>query len=194
MAFRTLQINLISAEDLTCPYTLKPIKSNALAVIRLPHTATILSTTLDEKGGSYPYWNETFKLQIPVNAPSFDVRVCCGAKTMVGMATVPVSDFVNSIVPLGYLNCLSYRLRGRNGNFIKGIVNISVRVVNFGTSSENGKISMGRPVALEFGGSAGKKVAEDGGDGACCLKYDRGVVTGIPVSYGMNKYACDWPV
>ncbi|KAL9677095.1 hypothetical protein QQ045_005322 [Rhodiola kirilowii] len=189
MEFRILDITLISCENLTCPYTRKPIKKNALGIIKLPHINEVRSTTLDKENGSYPHWNEKFRVEIPISARWFDVEIRHGTKNNVlGIAKVPVSDFVNCIVPAGYLNCLSYRLRGRNGEFVSGIVNMSVRVTYRRRECCGDKISLGRPVVQELGG-VGKPNKDGGslsGSGYGYEVWDRGVVTGIPVSYDVK--------
>lgn len=173
-----LIITLISCEDLTCPYTNKSIKKNTMAIIKTPNNNNqVFSTTLDKSNGSNPQWNEKFLVEMPVDAHWFHVEVRSGLDTLIGVARIPVSDFVNRLVPFGYLNFLSYRLRSGHGDgFIRGIVNISVRVIigNYSISRDTTKyccfrnkeniISMGQHVTRGFDGMmmTGKADRADG--------------------------------
>lgn len=103
-----------------------------------------------------------------MHARFITVEVQCktsmGNKT-VGVARVPVSDFVGEYVPQSYLHFLSYRLRDYKGEK-NGIINISVRakVPDYASCSGTG---MGVPL---------------GGNNFA------GVVTGIPVWCNPGKF------
>ncbi|KAG2725110.1 hypothetical protein I3760_01G051200 [Carya illinoinensis] len=126
MASSTLEITVISGEDIR--NNRKPVKKNAFAVIRTD-SQPLCRTEMDKDGGSYPYWNEKHNVEIPQHARFITVEVQCktsvGDKTL-GMARIPVSDFVGGFVPQSYLHFLSYRLRNSNEER-NGIINVSVK-------------------------------------------------------------------
>uniref|UniRef100_A0A7N0SZ81 C2 domain-containing protein n=1 Tax=Kalanchoe fedtschenkoi TaxID=63787 RepID=A0A7N0SZ81_KALFE len=158
MSIKVVEITLISCEGLTTPDNHRPLKKHARGVIRTPQSASVVrSTSLDRHGGAYPRWDERFTVEMPAWARWLDVEVWSGMERLIGTARVPASDFSGGIVPDGYLNFLSYRLREGNGEF-NGIVNVSVRVVGRKLESRNG---------AGFG---------------CALGVPGRVVTGIPVS------------
>ncbi|XP_022147243.1 BON1-associated protein 2-like [Momordica charantia] len=124
---RTLQITVISAEDLSRHR--KSLKKNSFATVRID-SQNIGSTLIDGEGGSYPFWNHKIEFNLPSNVSFITVDVHCGnfsRNKIVGTTRVPVSDFLGGSLPETYLHILSYRLRDVRGNR-NGIVNISVRV------------------------------------------------------------------
>ncbi|CAN1157489.1 BON1-associated protein 2 [Linum perenne] len=135
----TLQFTFLSAEDLRIDG--RPLKKNAFAIVKTndddDDQSTSKSTAVDSDGGSYPRWNETIVVEFPRsrNQSFLTVEVRCkvGSRNnrVIGIARVPVTDFLGHLTPLGYLHFLSYRLRDPRG-VKNGIVNFSVRVVNGG--------------------------------------------------------------
>ncbi|CAM8897501.1 unnamed protein product [Rhodiola kirilowii] len=133
-----VEITIISCEDLTTTSFKKPIRKNARGVIRMPHcNEQVCSTSLDKEGGSFPRWNEKFTMEMSSWANWFDVEIYSGMEKVIGKARIPASDFVGGILPEGYLNFLSYRLREKNGEW-NGIVNVSVRVIKRKKEREEG--------------------------------------------------------
>ncbi|XP_021842109.1 BON1-associated protein 2-like [Spinacia oleracea] len=120
---RTLEINVISAENLTIHD--RPIKKNAIAYVQTD-PSNVVSTKIDKEGGSFPIWNENFDLKLPMHVRNMVVQVSSNG-VLIGSATIPVSDFIGDYTPVSYLHFLSYRLRDQRG-IGNGIVNLSVRV------------------------------------------------------------------
>ncbi|XP_038876876.1 BON1-associated protein 2-like [Benincasa hispida] len=158
---RTLEITVISAEDLRRHR--KPIKKNSFASVKID-SQNIAATQIDDRGGSYPFWNDKMALKLPSNVSFMTVDVHSGnfsRNKIVGTVNIPVSDFLSDFLPESYLHFLSYRLRDDRGER-NGIVNISVRVlvpdhVAASTSqSQNVKVLAEK---TNFGGSAGGGVA-----------------------------------
>ncbi|KAF6154501.1 hypothetical protein GIB67_028393 [Kingdonia uniflora] len=165
-----LEITVLSAEDLRL--SKRSIKKNSFVTIRTT-PQTFKSTCMDAVNGSYPIWDEKFELSLPDSVTYITVEVQCrsgaGVMTLIGAAKVPVSDFMNALMPVGYLHFLSYRLRDRDEER-NGIINLSIKA----------KVPEGyvRPVLPILGGrfQAGNK------------SYG-GVAIGIPVSCGSgNKF------
>lgn len=156
---RTLEVTVISGENLRT--NRKPVKKNAFVVIQTDSANKVCTTKMDADGGSYPSWNEKVVVDVPMHARFITVEVQCktsGGNKTVGVARVPISDFVGGHVPQSYLHFLSYRLRDYKGER-NGIINISVKakVPEYASCSGTG---MGVPLGdNNFGG----------------------VVTGIPV-------------
>ncbi|XP_022945702.1 BON1-associated protein 2-like [Cucurbita moschata] len=125
---RTLEITVISAEDLH--RRRKSMKKKSFATVKID-SQNLGSTQIDDRGGSYPFWNNKMALNLPSNVSFMTVYVHSGnfsRNEIVGTANVPVSDFLGGFVPESYLHFLSYRLRDVRGER-NGIVNISVRVL-----------------------------------------------------------------
>ncbi|XP_004134335.1 BON1-associated protein 2 [Cucumis sativus] len=167
---RTLEITVISAEDLHRHR--KPIKKNSFASVKIDSQNPV-STQIDDKGGSYPLWNNRLALELPSNVSFMTIDVHSGnfsRHKIVGTVNVPVSDFLSGFLPESYLHFLSYRLRDGKGER-NGIVNISVRVLvhdNYVASSSSSSQSQNVKIPAEK--------SNIGGGG--------GVVIGIPIRSG----------
>ncbi|XP_074284639.1 BON1-associated protein 1-like [Silene latifolia] len=125
----TLEINVISAEDLRIKG--RPIKKNAIAYV---HTNTgtegaSLSTTINKDGGSNPIWQEKFDLKISGYAKEIIIQVCCD-NNLIGEAKIPTKDIFDDYVPPHCLHLLSYRLKDRQLRR-NGIINLSIRVKDY---------------------------------------------------------------
>ncbi|WJX92745.1 hypothetical protein P8452_74346 [Trifolium repens] len=168
---RTIEITILSAENLQ--ENKKALKGNTFVTVECDGSNDGVSTTkLDSEGGSYPTWNEKLVIDVPLHARFVTIEVkykTRGSSSSVGMARIPVSDFIGGYVHENQLQFLSYRLwdsRVRRN----GVVNISVRVKvsqknscsNSMSSTVNGIPVTGVPVA---------------GNGST------GVVTGIPAGW-----------
>ncbi|KAJ7962326.1 BON1-associated protein 2-like [Quillaja saponaria] len=178
---RTLEITVLSGENLRIDR--KPIKKNAYVVVRTDSN-NIVTTRMDKEGGNYPSWNEKMVMDMSMHVRFITIEVQC--KTVmgirnIGMARIPVSDFVGGYLPENYLHFLSYRLRDPEGDQ-NGIVNLSVRVK---ATEPLEVLSCSRTAAWageHGGGSPGVQMSEmKTGNGG-------GVVTGVPVwwSYPRN--------
>jgi Ca2+-dependent lipid-binding protein len=159
---RTLEVTVISGENLRTDR--KPVKKNAFVTIQTDSNK-VCTTKMDADGGSYPSWNEKLVVDVPMHARFITVEVQCktstGGNKTVGVARIPISDFVGGHVPQSYLHFLSYRLSDYKGER-NGIINISVKakVPEYASCSSGTGMGMGVPLAdNNFGG----------------------VVTGIPV-------------
>ncbi|KAL5727603.1 hypothetical protein ACHQM5_000782 [Ranunculus cassubicifolius] len=126
---RSLEINLISAEDLRKGHGRRFISKNAFATVSTaPNNAQ--STTMDTDGGSFPSWFQTFDVPLPSNVKhiKIDVNYKNGSNVkVIGSANIPVSEFLDDYVPPTCIHFLSYRLRDYNG-YPNGIVNLSIRM------------------------------------------------------------------
>ncbi|KAL4353508.1 hypothetical protein GQ457_06G032280 [Hibiscus cannabinus] len=125
---RTLEITVLSGEDLRIDN--KSVKRNAFVVV-WTDTYGYKSTKMDAEGGSFPCWNDKLVMDMPMHTRFVTLQVKCkasgaGDKT-VGVARIPVTDFIGGISPDTRLQFLSYRLRDSKG-MKNGIVNVSVRV------------------------------------------------------------------
>lgn len=123
---RTLEVTVISGENLRT--NRRPVKKNTFVVIRTDSN-NVCTTKMDADGGSYPSWNEKLVVDVPLHVRFITVEVQCKTSVgnkIVGVARIPVSDFVGGYVPQSYLHFLSYRLRDYKGER-NGIINISVR-------------------------------------------------------------------
>ncbi|KAI4369899.1 hypothetical protein MLD38_018294 [Melastoma candidum] len=141
-AFHTLEVTVLSAEDLTANH--RPIKSKAFASLRTedrgggPSThcsgSKSYSTRINEDGGQSPSWNEKLTVKLPVSSTGVVVEVLrkgSSGDRMVGMARIPKSDFTGeySVPVTNHLHFLSYRLRDPRG-VKNGIINVAVRVTS----------------------------------------------------------------
>ncbi|XP_030533481.1 BON1-associated protein 1-like [Rhodamnia argentea] len=144
---RSLEVTIISGEDLRING--RPIKNNAFVTVKAESRCSPSShesTKPDARGDSYPYWDEKLHVELPAGSPYVVVeahrRSSSAGDKLVGMAWIPVSDFVGDYTPENHLHFLSYRLRDAKG-LRNGIINISVRVV---TSSHKGASSCSSPL------------------------------------------------
>ncbi|CAN6836441.1 hypothetical protein Bca4012_034623 [Brassica carinata] len=127
---RSLEIELISAEGLKVNG--KPTKRKTFGVVIIDQE-TYHTCKVDEQGGSYPIWKDRIKTEMAVDGTVRFISVevfyltSGGAKKSVGVAKIPVTDFMGGFAPQGHLNFLSYRLRDEYGDK-SGIVNVSIMV------------------------------------------------------------------
>lgn len=170
---RSIEITVVSGEDLRIDR--KPVKRKTFATVKFDGQSFGGgggSTEMDERGGSYTFWNEKMALEIPVDAMFLTIEVHCGSisrNRIVGTANVPVSDFLGRYRPESYLHLLSYRLRDGNGER-NGIVNISVRVKVLESETKP-------EPPLSSKGKVGVPAAET----ATFCRSGSGVVIGVPL-------------
>ncbi|KAA0048988.1 hypothetical protein IC582_012288 [Cucumis melo] len=170
-SFRSIEITVVSGEDLRIDR--KPVSRKTFVTVKFARQSFGGgggSTEIDERGGSYPFWNEKMALEIPVDTVFLTIEVHCGSNSrnrIVGTANVPVSDFLGRYRPESYLHLLSYRLRDGNGER-NGIVNISVRVKELESDSEP---------AITSRATVRVPVAET----AALCRSSGGVVIGVPI-------------
>ena len=169
---RSLEVTIISGENLRVDRT-RPVKKNVFVVVRTDSSPISQSTNLDIDGGSYPTWNQTLLVDMPVHARFLNVDVQCRSNSgdkVVGTARIPASDFAGGYFPENYLHFLSYRLRDSGGER-NGIVNLSVRVkVPEGS---------GRVAASSASTSCSQSLPWTGAPAAG--KDSGGIVSGVPV-------------
>ncbi|CAI8607191.1 unnamed protein product [Vicia faba] len=127
---RTLEITIISAENLQ--ENKKAIKGNTFVTVQCEGSNDEASTTkLDSEGGSYPRWNEKLVMEVAMHARfvTIDVRYKTrgNGSSSVGVARIPISDFIGGYVHENQLQFLSYRLWD-NRVRRNGVVNISVKL------------------------------------------------------------------
>ncbi|KAK7274560.1 hypothetical protein RIF29_15656 [Crotalaria pallida] len=125
---RTLEITILSAENLRI--NKRSIKKNTFVTVQSEASSEVSSTRMDTEGGSYPSWNEKFVMDMPLHARFITAEVKCKTLTgvkSVGMARIPVSDFIGGYVPENHVHFLSYRLWD-NKVTRNGVINVSVRV------------------------------------------------------------------
>ncbi|KAI4311530.1 hypothetical protein MLD38_036416 [Melastoma candidum] len=152
-AFHTLEVTVISAEDLTAND--RPVKNKAFASLRTQDRAAgseslrsfpkSYSTRIDEHGGTSPSWNEKLTVKLPTSSPGVVVDVLrkgSSGDKIVGTARIPKSDFTGEYsVPVpNHLHFLSYRLRDPRG-VKNGIINVAVRVTSSYSSPAGLRIS-----------------------------------------------------
>ncbi|KAI5647288.1 hypothetical protein M9H77_33293 [Catharanthus roseus] len=186
---RTLEINVISAEDLRI--NKRQSVNNSFVVIggtdsiasssSASYTQNGIRTKTDSEGGSYPVWNEKIAIDLPMHARFFTVEVKCKKNgvnnRVIGTAEIPVSDFLGGLVPENYLHFLSYRLWDNHGER-NGIINLSVRVKNPGVGIGNGNSTGSKFAPVHGWSAAAGGVPVD----SKLAFYNQGqVVTGIPV-------------
>ncbi|KGN56542.1 BON1-associated protein 2 [Cucumis sativus] len=171
-SFRSIEITVVSGEDLRIDR--KPVKRKTFATVKFDRQSFGggggSTENIDERGGSYPLWNEKMGLEIPVDTVflTIEVHYCSNSRNrIVGTANVPVSDFLGRYRPESYLHLLSYRLRDGNGER-NGIVNISVRVKELESDSEP---------AIASKATVRVPVAET----AAFCRSRGGVVIGVPI-------------
>lgn len=174
---RTVEFTILSAENLQV--NKRHIKGNAFVTVQSDASSDVATTKVDNNSSSegYPSWNEKVAVEVPLHARFITIEVKCKTSlsfigsisnnsSVVGIARVPVSDFVGGYVPENQLHFLSYRLWDSKVRR-NGVINISVRVKASQHSNSNCSGSMtGVPVT-------GVPVAA----GTNC---STGVVTGIP--------------
>ncbi|XP_061340188.1 BON1-associated protein 2-like [Gastrolobium bilobum] len=159
---RTVEITILKAENLQV--NKRFIRGNAFVTVQTDACSDVSTTKVDSEGGSYPSWNEKVIINVPLHASFIIVEVKCKTSSTgsnsVGMAKIPVSDFIGGYVPENQVHFLSYRLWDSKCRR-NGVINVSVRVKVSEHSCSN---SMSLPVK-------GVPVAGNG---------LTGVVTGIP--------------
>ncbi|XP_022872578.1 BON1-associated protein 2-like [Olea europaea var. sylvestris] len=160
---RVIEVTVITGEDLRVNRR-NPVKKNAFVIVR-SDPLNAKSTGMNTDGGCNPIWNEKLVMDLPMHANFITVEVHSGSK-IIGIARIPLSDFMGGYLPANYLSFLSYRLRDDNGEK-NGIINLAVKVS--GQTNMSCAASCSRPW---FGGPMNEKVSN-------------GTVTGIPVSYGI---------
>lgn len=165
---RTIEITILSGENIQA--NKRPIKGNTFVTVQSDGSSEVGTTKVNSEGGSYPSWNDKLVIDVSLHARFITIDVKCktssrGSGNSVGMARIPISDFIGGYVVENQLHFLSYRLWD-NKVRRNGVVNISVKVKasqnscsNSVSSSVNGVPVTGVPV---------------GGNGST------GVVTGIP--------------
>lgn len=165
-ASRTLEIKVLSAEDLTIDR--KPVTKNVFVEVRA-ETLNCATTSYGAAEGvsrGSPTWNETLMVEVPAHARSITFDVKCKTKSMgtksLGIARIGLSEFLGGMVPEYCLQFLSYRLRDWEGRR-NGIVNFSVRVKSAAPAPA---VRERRPCGIEVRGDE---------------KNPSGVVTGVPV-------------
>ncbi|KAI4355006.1 hypothetical protein L6164_003825 [Bauhinia variegata] len=164
---RTLEVTVLSAENLRINQ--KSVKKNAFVSVQ-PESSNACTTRMDSEGGSYPSWNEKLVMDLPMHARFITAEVKCKTTmgiTSVGIAQVPVSDFLGGYIPENQLHFLSYRLWDSKCRR-NGVINISVRV----KIPENCFQAPSRPV---------KGIPAPVADQTKIHAHAHGVVTGIPV-------------
>ncbi|KAJ1392604.1 C2 domain [Sesbania bispinosa] len=178
---RTVEMTILSAENLQV--NKKLIKGNAFVTVQSDGNSDVGTTKVDSEGGSYPSWNEKIVMDVPLHARFVTIEVKCKTSSTgsnsVGMARIPVSDFIASFVPENQLQFLSYRLWDSKVRR-NGVINISVRVKVAEHSSCSNSMSMsvkgvrvtGVPLALA-GNRASPAVVT--GIPAMWLNYQRNV-------------------
>ncbi|KAI4369900.1 hypothetical protein MLD38_018295 [Melastoma candidum] len=169
-SFHTLEITVISAEDLTANG--RPIKNNAFALLKTDDTgrgpsshcscSKSYSTRIDEDGGHSPSWNEKITVKLPVSSLGVVVEVLRKGSSrdkMVGMARIPKSDFTGeySVPVTNHLHFLSYRLRDPRG-VKNGIINLSIRVTSSSCSS-SASLGTFHVAAYKASGYGGERMA-----------------------------------
>ncbi|GMI99040.1 BON ASSOCIATION PROTEIN 1-LIKE, BON association protein 2 [Hibiscus trionum] len=172
----TLEITILSAEDLRIDN--RPVKKNAFVVVSID-AFNSKTTKIDREGGSYPSWNDKLVMEMPVQTRfiTLQVKYCKGSSSggekVVGVARIPVTDFVGGYSPETCLQHLSYRLRDPKG-LKNGIINVCLRLKEslHDCSSQ----------AAAAAGSIGLGIPIDG-------RRDFGVVTGIPICSGYPSNA-----
>ncbi|KEH18934.1 BON1-associated protein 2 [Medicago truncatula] len=166
---QTIEITILSAENLQ--ENKKAIKGNTFVMVQCDGSNNEVSTTkLDSEGGSYPTWNEKVVIDVPLHARFVTIEVkykTRGSSNSVGIARVPVSDFVGGYVHENQLQFLSYRLWD-NRVMRNGVVNISVKV----KMSQQNSCSSSMSSTMNGVPVTGVPVA---GNGSCSR-----VATGIP--------------
>ncbi|XP_044493945.1 BON1-associated protein 2-like [Mangifera indica] len=141
---RKVEITVLSAENLRLDKKL--VKKNTFVIVQTDpfnsHT-----TRTDTLGGGYPSWNEKLVFDLPVHAGYIYLEVQSKSSSgtrSIGVAKIPVSDFIGGYVPENYLHFLSYRLRDSKWEK-NGIINVSVRVNTPGyvkSSPNTGKLKV----------------------------------------------------
>ncbi|XVF73259.1 hypothetical protein PTKIN_Ptkin12aG0187400 [Pterospermum kingtungense] len=170
---RTLEITILSGEDLRVDN--KSVKKNAFVIVSVD-PFNYRTTEMDGEGGSYPSWNDKLVMDMPMQTRFITVEVKCKASSnsdkTVGIARIPVTDFIGGYSPETCLQFLSYRLRDPKG-LKNGIINVSVRVKE--------PLQACSSQAHHAAAATGLRIPIDG-------RKDFGVVTGIPIWGG-----CGYP-
>ncbi|XP_025015825.2 BON1-associated protein 2 isoform X1 [Ricinus communis] len=125
--FRSLEIDVLSAEKLRLDG--KSVKKDTFVVVRVD-PVNYKSTKADHQGGSNPSWNEKLEIDMSMHVHFITLEVQCkvgSGNRVIGIASIPVSDFMGGYAPENYLHFLSYRLRDLRGEK-NGIINVSVKV------------------------------------------------------------------
>ncbi|KAF8088289.1 hypothetical protein N665_0546s0021 [Sinapis alba] len=192
---RSLEIELISAEGLKV--NRKPVKRKTFGVIRIDQE-THHTCEEYEQGGSYPIWKHRIKTEMAVDGSvrfiSVEVsyRTSGGAVKNVGVAKIPVTDFIGGFAPQGHLNFLSYRLRDEYGDK-SGIVNVSIMVkpdvndVKYASPSPLMVTSLGYTACSSQAAAAVNSRMwrpKTSSSMATTFGYGSRVVTGVPVNWG----------
>ncbi|XP_028769083.1 BON1-associated protein 2-like [Neltuma alba] len=127
-----LEITVLSAEDLRI--NRKLVKKNVFVCLQSPESGRpdeTWTTGMESEGGSHPKWNEKVEMEVPVHARFITAEVrekgTMGCVTSIGMARIPVSDFMGNYLPESRVHFLSYRLWDRKCSK-NGVINVSVRV------------------------------------------------------------------
>uniref|UniRef100_A0A0E0M3M7 C2 domain-containing protein n=1 Tax=Oryza punctata TaxID=4537 RepID=A0A0E0M3M7_ORYPU len=183
----TLEVTVVSGEEVVLPPTRRPLGRGAYAVVRTAASsaAEAVSTHVDEDSGGdcngYPYWQEALRVALPAGARGMDVEICRrrsnGQVETVATASVPVGDF--TVGPPGHLHCLSYRLFDASGCRTRrnGIVNITVRRTDVKYTAPPSEKS---PVYAGASGSGG----------SCYGVPPAGAAMGFPVGFTAGGKAC----
>ncbi|XP_050238877.1 BON1-associated protein 2-like [Mercurialis annua] len=180
--FHNLEINVISAENLHLDG--KPVKKDTFVVVRID-PVNYKSTRADHEGGRNPNWNEKLEMAMSMHDHFITLEVQCkigSGNRIIGIARVPVSDFMDGYSPLNYLHFLSYRLRDSR-NVRNGVINVSVKVKSFAGSVIPAVKRNLQPAVKGYNtaSSSSRKQQTWGVPARDKNCYDGGVVTDVPV-------------
>ncbi|KAG2326283.1 hypothetical protein Bca52824_009011 [Brassica carinata] len=185
----SLEIELISGEGLKVDRKL--VKRKTFCVVRIDQKTRVCR--LDDLGGSCPTWKDKIEMEMPINGSvrfiSIEVlyRTSSGAEKSVGVAKIPVTDFMGGFAPQGHLNFLSYRLRDEYGDK-SGIINVSIMVKPDGNDVKYSSPSPSMVATRDYAACSSQAAANGqmwrpmtSSSMAVTAGYGGRVVTGVPV-------------
>ncbi|CAN8284488.1 unnamed protein product [Cochlearia groenlandica] len=173
---RSLEIELISGEELKVDR--KPLKRKTFCIVRIDQKTK--KCELDKSGGSFPIWKEKIDMDISINGNVRFIfievyyRTSNGSDKNLGVAKIPVNDFMGGLTPCGHVSFLSYRLRDEYGDKC-GIINVSIMVKPDGADGGGGGRLL-EPSCCSAAASGGGHMWS-----GSSIMGGRRMVTGVPV-------------
>ncbi|PKU87879.1 protein SRC2-like [Dendrobium catenatum] len=140
MAYRTLELTLISAKDLRDVNVFSKMDVYAVATIAGDHR-TQQRTPVDRDGGKNPSWNSTLRFSVPADpavANRLVIHVLLRAQRAlgdrdVGEVHIPLKELLDGIKEGSKF--VSYQVRKPGSGKAKGVLNLSYKFVDIPASS-----------------------------------------------------------
>ncbi|XP_010931620.1 protein SRC2 homolog [Elaeis guineensis] len=136
MAYRNLEVTLISANDLNDVNFFSKMHVYAIASIA-GNRRSRQRTASDKDGGTSPSWNATLRFAVPAAADALALRVLLRSERLlgdrdVGEVYIPLKELLPAVISAGNSSAhfVSYQVRKPSSGKPKGVLNLSYKFVD----------------------------------------------------------------